>query len=108
MEEEPGIIVRIEGNEFEATPSNTTLFRFVGSLAMYNHVFLCTDCEAGTGTYLFNQNPAYETFERYMIENEYPLHDNLREVSECDFDAFEKMIKIYVDEIPDGVPADWS
>lgn len=106
-ENEPGMFIKLEGEEFESTPDNTSLFRFIGNLAIYNHVYICLDAEEGKGTYVFNQNPAYETFEEYMVANDYPIHDNLRDISDCDLDAFEEMVKIYTDKIPDSVPEEW-
>lgn len=108
MEDEPAIIVNFGEKEFEATPDNTTLFRFAGKLALYNHVFMLTQPENNNGAYLFNQHPYYKEFEEYMIEHKYPLHDNLREVAECDQDAFENMVKQDLKDIDDYVPDDWS
>jgi len=108
MEEEPVIRVSFGESEFEATPDNTTLFRFVGKLALYNHVFMLTDPEESTGAYLFNQHPYYAEFEEYMITNKYPLHDNLRDVAQCDLDAFENMVKENLKDIEDYPPEDWS
>lgn len=107
MEDEPGIRVNFGEHEFEATPDNTTLFRFVGKLALYNHVFMLTKPEESTGAYLFNQHPYYAEFEEYMIANKYPLHDNLRDVAQCDLDAFENMVNRDIEEIPDFLPEDW-
>lgn len=106
MEDEPVIRVNFGEYEFEATPDNTTLFRFVGQLALYNHVFMVTRPEESTGAYLFNQHPYYKEFEEYIIENNYPLHDNLRDVAQCDIDAFDNMIKQELDGL-DHVPDDW-
>lgn len=105
---EPGIIINFGDRRFEATPDNTSLFRFMGHLAMYNHVFIVTDEEEGQGTYLFAQNPAYPTFEQYMIENEYPIHDHLRDIANCDVEAFDKMIAQYGASLPDYLPDDFS
>jgi hypothetical protein len=59
------------------------------------------------GAYLFNQHPYYAEFEEYMLKHKYPLHDNLREVAECDVDAFENMIKQDLGDL-DHIPDDWS
>lgn len=108
MENEPGIIVNFGEREFEATPENTTLFRFVGKLALYNHIFMLTVPEENIGAYLFNQHPVYKEFEDYMVKNQYPIHDNLREVAECDLDAFENMLRENAADIGDYPPEDWS
>lgn len=108
MEDEPGIFLNLNGERFEATRANTSLFRFMGNLALYNHVFIVTDEEEGKGTYIFNQHPTYSTFETYMIANHYPLHDYLQGVAECDVDAFEKMVKQTTSDIGDYVPDDWD
>lgn len=106
MEDEPAIRVNFGEYEFEATPDNTTLFRFVGRLALYNHVFMLTGPDEGAGAYLFNQNSHYKEFEDYMIENNYPLHDNLRDVAQHDLDAFDSAIKQGLSGL-DHVPDDW-
>ncbi len=108
MEEEPIIEVNFGETRFEATPENTYLFRFFGKLALYNHIFMLTRPEENNGAYLFNQHPAYAKFEQYMVENHYPIHDNLREVAQCDLDAFEGMIADDLRDMSDYPPEDWS
>jgi len=108
MEQEPGIILNINGEHFEATRDNTSLFRYFGHLAVYNHVFIVRDEESGECTYIFNQHPTYPVFEEYMVKHKYETHDNLREVAECDLDAFEDMVKQNLGDIQDYPPEDWS
>lgn len=105
--EVPTIDINIDGEKFEATPYNTALFKFVGSLAMYDHVFLSTDPENNSGTYVFNQNPMYKELEDHMFALEFPVHANIRFVPNCDLYAFEQMVKLYTDRMPNTIPEDW-
>lgn len=104
MEDEP--IMRLNlpsGEQFEAVPDNTTLFRFAGALAVYNHVY-CYDTngeEVTQSFYIFNFISGYKTMEEYMVENAYPLHDNLREISSGDIDAYDRAVKATASDIAD-------
>jgi len=109
MEQEPSMHIGFpDGVEFEATRDNTILFTFMGRLALYNHVFFIRDEEKGQGSYLFNLHPSFNEVSEYMLENNYPAHINMREVAQCDVDAFSSMIhKDAVSELENGVPGDW-
>lgn len=98
-----------DGRIFEATPENSTIFTFAGRLAMYDHVFFTTNEEENYGTYLFSVHEGYQEITTFMVENEYPWHGNLREVAECDIDAYDKMLHRDAErDLEGGVPADWS
>ena len=107
MENEPTMRVHMSTGDFLATPDNTALFRFAGQLAMYDHVFMLTDEEKELGTYIFNQNDAYEQMEDYIIEYDFPIHDNMRSVAECDQRAFEKFVQSQMTDIAD-FPPEWD
>lgn len=110
MEDEP--VMRLEltdGEEFHATRENSFLFRFAGHLTMYDHVFFLRDEEENSGIYIFSANPVFPDIVEYMTNNGYELHLNLREVAECDQDAFNRMIeKDTAPELDAGVPEDWA
>lgn len=107
MEHEPCMRIDFGDEvEFEAVPENTSLFRFMGHLAMYNHAFFAKS-ETG-GVYLFAAHPGYAEVEEYMLENDYPIHDKLRGVAQCDMDAYDNMVKSCLTDIEAGVPEDWS
>ena len=109
MEKEPRFKVRFGEEEFEATRDNTSLFRFFGQLAIYNHVFIIKDKEKGEVSYIFDTHPAYDKVTDFMIEKDYPIHMNLREIAKCDSDAYDMMLHEQMsDELEDGVPEDWS
>lgn len=97
MEDLPSMSLNMgERGEFEATPENTSLFNFLGHLACYNHVFIQLgdeDEETMTGTYVFSTHPVYRQMAEYMMQNGYPMHLNLRQVAECDQNAFNRMVE---------------
>lgn len=105
MENEPVMRIELGGSEFEAVPDNTSLFRFVGQLAMYNHIFFAR--HENSGVYLFSTHQVYPQIEEYMVENSYPIHDHMRDVPQCDLDAFDRMIQQHVGDIGDSVPEEW-
>lgn len=108
-EGEPKFIVEFGDGEYEATPDNTSLFTHIGRLACYNHVFFQTDTtEDGTmrGTYLFCQNPAFESVAEFMMANDYPCHLNLHYAAESDISAFNKMVERSIPDF-DTIPEEW-
>lgn len=95
--------------EFEATRDNTVMFRHMGRLAMYDHVFFIRDAEKGQGTYLFSHHPSYPQLADWLMDNDFPAHINLRQVAQCDIDAFDSMISKDANlELENGVPDDWT
>lgn len=115
MEEEAKLNLYLgDGREFEMTPDNATLFTFIGRLAMYDHVFLETgepkDDDTMIGTYVFNQAEAYPQLSSFMVEYDYPMILNRRDVPQCDQDAYGRYVDQVAskEEIPDTFPDDWS
>ena len=100
-EELPSLRIQLgEHGEFDATPENSSIFTFLGKTAIngvewdnsrFNHIFLQInelDEERLSGAYIFSDTPAYETLANYLLQNGYPLHCNIRNVAECDIEAF--------------------
>lgn len=119
MEDEPVIHIRIDGEETDVTRDNGTLFTFVGKTALsggfevdsanMNHVFITDEVnDNGTvsGSYIFAASEAFEAVRDFMMENGYPLHLNLREVAECDVNAYEVFLKQQSDDL-DTIPEGW-
>ncbi len=114
-EEEPLMRLNIGDEKFEATRQNTQLFRHIGKLACYNHIFLQTSVtdENRIGAYLFEsslkEGEMYDRVVEYMIDNEYPIHDNLQEVMECDKTAFNQMVHQQANDLEesDTFPPEW-
>lgn len=98
-----------ELGDFEATPENTSLYLYLGSLACYSNVFLQgTDPEQPkAGSFVFAHSPAFEDIRDFMLENEYPAHVNLREVPDCDVEAFDRMVGMNTSDIGDSIPDEW-
>ena len=97
------------GEEFEATRDNTTLFQFFGHLAIYDHVFIETGLEDSTptGMYLFQNQEIWRDLVDYIVTNEYPQHVALREVAQCDMDAFDRTMFGDVRHM-DSFPPEWA
>lgn len=108
MEKDPSMVITTKDGEFEATRENTIIFRFLGKLAMYDHIFFVRDMDEGKGTYLFNQNPSYDKIADFMMDNDYPAHINQLRVPECDIQAFDNMIKKEAAEADSGIPESWG
>lgn len=105
----PKMKLDLQGSEFEATPENTTLFTFLGRIACYSHVFIQTgpeDDEVMVGTYVFASHPVYENMAQFMAEYGYPMHTNLREVADCDVNAYDRMISQQTNDL-DHIPDEW-
>ena len=93
--------------EFEANPTNTELFRHLGSLALsvYDHVYIDMSTEEENRCMrLWRHHPNYEQLEGFMIAKKFPIHDNLRTVNKYDLDSYDEMIKreTEMDSIPDN------
>src|SRR5690349_10111711 len=87
------------GEEFEATPENTSLFTFLGQTALnglmldnerFNHIFFykeMTDRGNLSGSYMFrteNNGDTWDAIANYIATNDYPMSLNQREVPDCD------------------------
>lgn len=107
-ENEPGLQITMNGQEFVATRDNTTLFQFFGHLAVYDHVFIQTGMEDSTptGAYLFRNQEVWHDLVDFIVTNEYPQHVCLREVAQCDVDAFDRTMYTDVRQ-QDTFPQDW-
>ena len=83
------------------------LYTHVGQLACYDHVFLLDVEEDGseTGQYMWKSDPAYEDSKQFMIDNEFPLHMNLPDVTEEDKEIFDWH---FLADASDTMPEGWS
>lgn len=106
-EQEPTIRLTMNGMEVDCTRENTSMFTFLGNLAMYDHIFVCLDEENNSGAYLFKENQqAWQEMAGYLIEYQFPMHLNMTEVAECDMNAFDRTM---FDDLrhTDTFPEDW-
>lgn len=111
-EEEPVMRLNLPEGMFEAKPTNSALFTFVGSLASRSHVFLIQgreDEKTLTGHYIFSQSAVFDDMYDFMTTNMYPCHLNLQDIAECDEDAYQKFIdqNVASEPPPDFMPDDW-
>lgn len=110
MEDEPVLHLNVGGErQLEVRRDNSSLFRFFGEMAMYDHVFIVTDEDTNRGSFIFSVNSCFEELVDYMMTNDYPAHLNLPEVAECDRRAFEDMLSTQLTtDLEGGVPEDWA
>ena len=101
MEDEGSFTLKAGGEEWECNRDNTSLFTFMGKVTLrgmeldaenFNHVFHVygEDDEGNSlGLYIFQHNPGFLALYNFLLRNSYPAHLNLREVAQCDQDAWE-------------------
>lgn len=95
-----------DGREARMDRNNSALFTFLGDLAMHDHVFVLTNAENNSGSYIFRHSPVFDAISEYMMENDFPMHLNMTEVAECDQQAFQKCLEQEAADL-DGIPDDW-
>ena len=109
MNKEPSFNLNIikdgESTIFEANRDNTSLYRHIGSLAVYNHAYI--DLGDNLCTRVWRHNDSYEKVESFMIANDYPIHDNLRQVNKHDADAYDDMISRQMTDL-EQIPEGWE
>lgn len=83
--------IRLNGEEpFEVNTFNSALVKFIGALAMHNHVHMETDY--GTG-YIFPEVEGYDEVVEFMEENNYPMAINCPQVPEHIIEAHARTIE---------------
>lgn len=110
QEDLPTITLHMETGEFVASPINTTLFTFLGRLAIYNHIFVQTgdeDDRVMVGTYVFSTHSVYQDIVNFMVEEDFPMMLNRLEVPDCDVNAYNRMIEQHMGDVGDTIPDDW-
>lgn len=119
-EDQPHARLEMNGSdEVIMWPGNGTLFTFVGKTALsdgievdsdnLNHVFVAYERDEDDsvfGTYIFSHNQAYAALSKYMFENGFPVHLNLRQVAQCDIDAYEGALQKEFGDL-DSFPDEW-
>lgn len=115
MEEKFGRMeININGENYEATPHNAILYRFIGHLAIYDHVFITKNEdneELASGAYAFLKSiepDGKSQIQQFMVDNGYSCYLNLREISELDINAFDDVyVKPALNDI-DRIPDEWQ
>lgn len=93
-----------ESQEFIATRDNSSLFRHMGELAIYDHAYF--DLADKQCTRIWRHDASYPQVENYMLSQGFPLHANLREVNKYDIEAYDEMISRQAGL--ESVPEDWQ
>jgi hypothetical protein len=89
---------------FEANRDNASLYRHIGILAIYDHAYFNLD--EGLCTRIWRHDESYAQVEGYMVQQKFPLHDNLRTVNTNDADAYDKMIERNAADL-EQIPDEW-
>ncbi len=106
-EQEPVAKLTLPNGEiFEARRDTASLYTFMGSLAVYNHVFCyeVKENEVEQSFYIFDFIGGYKTLAKYMKKNDYPAHINLPEISKSDTEAYERAVMRDINTLPDWMP----
>lgn len=107
-----GLIIQLEGDDFELTRYNTQLYTFFGRIAIKNHVFVITreDDETVAGVHIWEafQTEPYTHIKQHIEKYKYPQYLNLTEIAECDELAFERALQRQIDCIEDFIPDEYD
>lgn len=109
-EYEPSFGLTYNGEKLACTRENTTLYTFMGHLALYNHVFTVLpnnpETDAPQGLYVFQQvlPENYEKIEEFMVSHNYPQIINMHQVPEIDQESLHKILNKDIDTTPDWMP----
>ena len=112
MNDEPAIRLKFdEGEDFIATPHNSELYSFAGEMASRSHVFLTRERDGHRmiGSWIFSFSNVFPRLSQFLIDNYYPVHLNLQEVTSTDEEAYQTAISQIAerDTIGDFLPDDW-
>lgn len=107
-ENEPSARLTLPNGEmYDATRENTTLFRYLGSLACFNHIHFAEqkDNETIASFYIFDHVKGYTQLKDFMEANNYPAVINQTDISGTDQDAYYRSATSDLhksDTVPDG------
>jgi hypothetical protein len=92
MESDPTLHIRINDKRVEMTRRNSSIWQFVGHLAMYNHIFIIDEEENNYGYYWADRakEGQYNKYVQFMVDRSYPLHINLSDICDTDRQAYER------------------
>jgi len=110
-EEEPFASLTFpDGKRFEVNRQNSTLFTYLGRLAVYNHVYICQveEEEVTFATHIFRHVEGYEPLARYMLEQCFPAFLNQTVVLASDVRAFDKAVDLISRLEDDHIPDSWE
>lgn len=114
MSELPTIRLSVGDREYEATPENASLYRYLGNLACYDHVFIQTgenEDSSRTGNIIFLRqtlrDEVIQQLTHFMLTRGFAAHVNQHEVLPCDVEAFNRMVSAQVEDF-DTIPEEWA
>lgn len=90
MESEP-ISIGLNGRDFELTPRNAVLVRYIARYAMHNHVFIDT---GQTDVYVFRECNGYQELNNALEDASYPMAIHVPEPSEEVLDHHARTIEV--------------
>ena len=96
-----------DGESYDATRANTSVYNHYGKGELYDHVFVQLDGDKGA--YVWAQippeNPAFTALASAAVEAGCETHINIQKVAEGDLRAFGKAAIRDIDELPDWLPS---
>ena len=114
---EPEPVMRMKGadGEFDITPSNGILYRYIGANAVYDHVFMKTgETEDGEreGHLIFMrgflEDGSIAEVTAWMVNRGYESHLNVMEPQEIIKAVHAKVVERQTADIPDTLPEGWE
>jgi hypothetical protein len=105
MEDDPVAKLTFSDGEQDMTRHNSALFMHIGSLAMYDHIFVTTEGER-KWAYIFRHSEAFPILRNFMAKNHFTMHLNLAQVADVDRQAFEQSLAQQNTDL-DHVPDEW-
>lgn len=98
-----------EGVEVLGLRWNTTLFRHIGNLAIYNYILFDDLIDDNQPTFkIFNHINGYKELEKWMVDNQYPRFDNIPFVTETVKEQYIKSVTGDLDDPVSWLPSvDW-
>lgn len=104
-ESEPFANINLPNGEMvRMTRSNSSIYTFMGRLAVYDHVYYAGETEEDRSFYVFSFVGGYRELLKHMKKNKYPAHTNMTEVSRSDIEAYERAA---LADLGDTIPDDW-
>lgn len=99
--------IKINGEKIDTSAENTVLFKYAGSLAMYNFVYVDGDEHYARVFETSRSGDLYKHLAKEAIEGGYAAHLNLRVIMDDDMKAYENIALTDVRNLK-TVPIEWQ
>lgn len=102
--------IRLNGELFTPDGKNMALYHYSGELACFNHIFLeqsrNDELQQAYGGFVWSDDPGFRQLHEFIVEYEYPLHLNQKEVKPSDEAAWAEK---HIHDLNEwqALPPDW-